>query len=154
MPKIDIENTPLREGTTYPAPYDTPCKAKYSRRLSDKDGLTQFGVNMVTLPPGAWSSQRHWHTEEDEFVYIISGHPTLVDDDGPQRLSPGDCTAHPCGEGNGHHMKNETDDDVVFLVVGTRKPHIDSAYYPDIDLKLVANGTDERVFTREDGSAF
>lgn len=154
MPKIDIENAPLREGTGYPSPYNRPCQARTYKRLGEAEGLSQFGANKVTLPPGAWSSQRHWHTEEDEFIYIISGYPTLVDDDGPQQLAPGDCTAHPAGESNGHHMKNDTEDDVVFLVIGTRKPHIDSAYYPDIDLQLNSNNTPERIFTRKDGREF
>ncbi len=154
MPKIDIKTAPLRIGTGYPAPHDAPCLTRSGRKLGDAGGLTQFGANLITLPPGAWSSQRHWHTAEDEFVYVVSGHPTFVDDNGPQQLSPGDCTAHPANDGNGHHMKNKTGEDVVFLVIGSRTPEIDSGVYPDIDLKIDANGTPDRVFTRKDGSGF
>ncbi|WP_017932052.1 cupin domain-containing protein [Robiginitomaculum antarcticum] len=151
MPKINIEDAPLRRGSSYPTPYDAPSLTRYGRKLGDAGGLTQFGAHLITLPPGAWSSQRHWHSAEDEFVYIVSGHPTLIDNDGPQRLSPGDCTAHPAGDENGHHMKNDTQKDVVFLIIGSRTPEIDSAHYPDIDLRLDANGTPDRIYKRKDG---
>ena len=88
MPKINPENTDVTIGTTYPQPLDEPCKTRMSRRLSNAGGLTQFGVNHVTLPPGCWASQRHHHSAEDEFVYILSGKPTLIDDDGETPLSP------------------------------------------------------------------
>ena len=154
MPKINPENTDVTIGTTYPQPLDEPCKTRVSRRLSNAGGLTQFGVNHVTLPPGCWASQRHHHSAEDEFVYILSGKPTLIDDDGETPLSPGDSCAHPAGDGNGHHLINETQDDVTFLVIGTRNPEIDHCRYPDIDLDLPANGTSIRQKYHKDGTSY
>ena len=112
MPKIDIDKLPVQVGTGYPAPFNEPVLARKSIDISTAAGLTQFGARIVTLPPGTWASQRHWHSHEDELVYILSGHPVFIDDDGEQILSPGDITAHPCGDGNGHHMINKTRDDV------------------------------------------
>jgi len=154
MPKIDMDTVPETSGTTYPAPYGAPCKDRLKRAVGDVGGLSQFGVMHVTLKPDVWSSQRHYHSAEDEFVYIISGHPTLIDDDGETQLSPGDMTAHPAGDGNAHHMINKTNADVVFMVVGTRAPETDHALYPDIDLDLPANGTAKRVQTRKDGTPY
>ena len=140
---------PSRTGSGYPAPYDEPCRERRVEKLGDAGGLTQFGVSRVTLPPGAWSSQRHHHSAEDELVYVLQGHPTFIDDVGERELSPGDVTAHPAGDGNGHHMVNRTEADVVFLVMGTRTPELDTATYPDIDLHLPANGTAERLYERK-----
>ena len=154
MPKIDLEKQDIKIGTGYPSPYDEPCRTRRGIDLSAAAGLTQFGSRLVTLPPGSWSSQRHWHSHEDELVYIIAGHPTFVDDHGPQRLSPGDVTAHPGGDRNGHHMKNETEEDVVYLVVGTCAPARDHCHYPDVDMDLPVNGTENRIFVRKDGSLF
>ena len=143
---------PTHTGSGYPAPYDEPCRERRVEKLGDAGGLSQFGVSRVTLPPGAWSSQRHHHSAEDELIYILSGHPTFIDDAGERELSPGDVTAHPAGDGNAHHMVNRTDRDAVFLVVGTRRPETDRATYPDVDLHLPANGTAQRVYRRKDGS--
>jgi len=154
MPKLDTEKLHVRIGTNYPAPYDEPCLEREGIDLSTPGGLTQFGVRLVTLPAGSWSSQRHWHSHEDELVYVISGHPTLVDDNGPQQLAPGDVTVHPGGDDNGHHMKNESDAPVTYLVVGTRAAPLDHCRYPDIDLDLPMNGTETRVPVRKDGSSF
>jgi uncharacterized cupin superfamily protein len=114
MPKIDIETTPTVSGSRYPTPFDIPCQQRFRRRLGDAVGLSQFGVNLTRLSPGAWSSQRHWHTGEDEFVYIVEGEPP--------------------GVSNGHHLQNRSGRDVLFLEVGSRRPDDDEAYYPDIDL--------------------
>ena len=154
MPKLDLKKMSGRIGTDYPSPFDKPCLERIGLDLSTPAGLTQFGARLVTLSPGSWSSQRHWHSHEDELVYIISGNPTLMDDYGAQSLSPGDITAHPRGDGNGHHMKNETDENVTFLVIGTRAPESDHCRYPDIDLDLPCTGEDNRVFRRKDGTAF
>src|SRR5947207_13642889 len=91
MPKIDIEAAHQRSGTRYPAPFDEPCKTRKWRILGEAAGLTQFGVNLVRLPPGTWSSQRHWHALEDEFVYVLEGELVLVTDKGEEKLVPGDC---------------------------------------------------------------
>jgi uncharacterized cupin superfamily protein len=154
MPKINLSALPVKIGSTYPAPFDTPCLDR--RRISpgDAGGLTQFGAHIMTLNPGAWSSQRHYHGAEDELVYIISGHPTLIDDAGRQKLSPGDVTTHKAGEANGHHMINETEGPVQYLVIGGRSPENDHAVYPDIDLDLPANGTAQRVYQRKNGAPY
>lgn len=154
MPKITLKNVPETSGTNYPAPFDTPCVHRRKKAIGDFGGLTQFGAHIITLPPGSWSSQRHWHSHEDELVYILKGTPLFIDDDSETRLSPGDFTAHPAGDGNGHHMKNDTDEDVSFLIIGTRNPKADSGHYPDIDLSIPANGTANRVFTRKDGTPY
>jgi len=154
MPKIDLSNVEIVTGTGYPSPFDTPCLKRRAENISDAGGLTQFGVKRITLAPGVWSSQRHWHSHEDELVYIISGNPTLIDETGETILSPGDFTTHPAGDDNGHHMINRTDEDVVFIIVGTRQPSEDSCHYPDVDLSLSANGTSTREFTRKDRTKF
>lgn len=124
---------PESSGTSYPAPHDEPVKRRAWRALGKAFGLTQFGVNLVRLEPGVWSSQRHWHSHEDEFVYVLSGHPTLVTDASEERLSPGDCAGFPGGVKDGHRLKNETQDTVELLVVGSRigEDHVE---YPDIDM--------------------
>lgn len=154
MPKINVDTTPKRTACAYPAPHDAPMKGRVSQRFGDAGYLTQFGVNIVTLSPGSWASQRHAHSAEDEFVYVIAGYPTLVEDSGETPLSPGDMCAHPAGDGNAHHLVNHSDADVKFLVIGTRTPEMDSVNYPDIDMSLPANGTSSRVFLRKDGSKF
>ncbi|MEP4053059.1 MAG: cupin domain-containing protein [Litorimonas sp.] len=154
MPKLNLTKIQPRLGSNYPAPYDKPCQARSGLGLSDAAGLSQFGANLITLSPQAWSSQRHHHSAEDELVFVISGHPTLYEDGEGIILSPGDVTAHPMGDGIGHHMKNETDEDVTFLVIGGRHPETDTCVYPDIDLDLPANGTSERVYQRKDGTPY
>ncbi len=154
MPKLDLNTIEPRIGSDYPAPFDAPCKIRSGLRLSDAGGLTQFGANLITLPPDAWSSQRHHHSAEDEIVCILSGHPTLYEDGEGIPLSPGDVTVHPMGDGIGHHMKNETEADVTFLVIGGRNPETDHAVYPDIDLDLPANGTAKRVYQRKGGAVY
>ena len=149
MPVLDLGALTPKTSCTYPAPYDAPCQGRSSLRLADAGGLTQYGANLVTLAPGAWSSQRHHHSAEDELVYIIGGNPTFIDDSGERILSAGDVTVHPCGDGNGHHMINRTETVVTFLVIGTSNSENDHARYPDVDLDLPANGTRARVFQRK-----
>lgn len=154
MPKIDPTKVVMRSGSSYPAPFNEPCLARRSEQLSDAGGLTQFGVHRVVLSPGAWSSQRHWHSHEDELIYILEGRPVLVDNSGETQLEPGDASTHPAGEPNGHHMINRTDGDVVYLVVGTRNPEEDTGHYPDADLQIPANGTANRKFTNKQGTPY
>lgn len=154
MPIIDPDKIETILGTSYPAEFNEPCKDRQTRRLSDAGGLSQFGVSLVTLPPGCWASQRHYHSAEDEFVYILSGHPTLHDDNGETLLSPGDSCAHPAGDGNGHHLINHSQEMVNFLVVGTRNPQKDHCRYPDIDLDLPPNGTPAREKHHKDGTKY
>lgn len=154
MPKIILEEVVETSGTNYPAPFDTPCLHRRKKAIGDAGGLTQFGAHIITLPPGAWSSQRHWHSAEDELVMILEGHPIFIDDDGGTQLSPGDITTHRANDGNGHHMKNQTEQDVKFLIIGARKPETDHAYYSDVDLDLPANGTAKRNYQRKDGTSY
>jgi uncharacterized cupin superfamily protein len=139
-------------GTFYPAPYDEPCRARERTRLGDAAGLTQYGVNLLRLPPGAWSSQRHWHTGQDEFIYILSGEITLVTDAGDETLRAGDCAGFPASEGNGHCLQNRSGDEALVLEVGTRIPG-DSAYYPDIDMVAPAGGK-PAMYTHRDGTPY
>ena len=111
MPKrIDPKTLPETVGTLYPSPFDKPCRARGRRKLGDAAGLTQFGVNLLRLPPGAWSSQRHWHTKQDEFVYVLSGEVVLVTDERRGMLMAGDCAGFKAGDPNGHHLQNRGDD--------------------------------------------
>lgn len=137
MPKIDIDACPEREGTRYPPPYDEPCKRRRWRALGEGAGLTQFGVNLLRLAPGVWSSQRHWHSHEDEFVYVLEGEATLVSDAGRQILRAGDCAGFKAGERDGHHFINESNDEAVLLVIGARDDR-DHGEYPDLDLRFRA----------------
>ena len=134
--KIDLNDTPKTVGSRYPAPYDEPCRSRVRRRLGDLAGLTQFGVNLSTLPPGCWSSQRHWHTAEDEFIYVIEGEVVLVTDAGEETLRAGDCAGFKAGAPDGHQLQNRSQRDVVVLEIGTRRPEEDEVLYPDIDLRL------------------
>lgn len=133
--RIDVANLPVVTGTLYPPPYDEPCRSRERRKLGAAAGLSQFGVNLVRLKPGAWSSQRHWHVAEDEFIYIISGEVTLVTDAGEEILRVGDCAGFKAGDHDGHHLQTRSAADVTFLEMGTRLPG-SGAYYSDIDLAL------------------
>ena len=140
MPKkIDLATAPVSAGTLYPPPFDEPCRARRRIRLGDAAGLSQFGVNLCTLPPGAWSSQRHWHTKEDELIYVVSGEVTLVTDEGEEILRAGDAAGFKAGEENGHSFQNRSDKDVVLLEIGTRIAD-DIAVYSDIDMKTTPDG--------------
>lgn len=150
--KIEIDTVAKVVGTLYPPPFDEPCRARERQKLGDAAGLTQFGVNLLTLPPGAWSSQRHWHTGTDEFVYVIQGEVTLVTDGGEEILRPGDAAGFKAGDTDGHCLRNRTQETVVVLEVGTRL-EADTAYYPDIDLVAPAGGQ-PAVYTRRDGTPY
>lgn len=153
MPKrIGTEKLPLVTGTYYPPPFDQPCRARDRKRLGDAAGLTQFGVNQLRLPPGSWSSQRHWHTGEDEFICVLSGEVVLVTDDGEEILRAGDAAGFKAGDENGHHLQNRSNSDAVILEIGTRVDG-DSAFYPDIDL---VHPPDDRpaMYTHRDGTPY
>jgi uncharacterized cupin superfamily protein len=135
MPKINIDTAPERRGTGYPTPYDAPCLDRVRKQLGDAGGLTQFGVNLLTLQPGVWSAQRHWHVEEDEFVFVVSGELVLIDDAGEHLLKPGDCAAFKANDANGHHLVNKSNAPATVLEIGTRTPgDKDTCHYPDSDL--------------------
>ena len=122
--------------SNYPQPFASQMEGREKRALGDLFGLTNFGVNLTKLAPGAVSSLRHAHTLQDEFVFILEGHPTLHTDEGRTRLSPGMCAGFKAGNGNGHRLINETSELVVYLEVGDRSPG-DEGRYPDDDLKAV-----------------
>ena len=154
MPKIDLASAPVGQGSRYPAPHDEPCRARSWVKLGDAAGLTQFGVNLVTLPPGAWSSQRHWHSHEDELVYVIEGALVLVTDAGEQVVRAGQCAGFPAGQRDGHCLQNRSDADARFLVVSNRDD-ADWGEYPDIDLAFGPGryrGT--ASFLRKDGTTY
>jgi uncharacterized cupin superfamily protein len=140
-------------GANYPPPFDRPCIARERKRLGDAAGVTQFGVNLLRLKPGAWSAQRHWHTAEDEFVYVLEGEVVLATDDGEEILRPGDCAGFKAGEPNGHCLKNMSGADAMVLEVGTRAPAEDACDYPDIDL-LAPRGATPAEYTRRDGTPY
>jgi uncharacterized cupin superfamily protein len=133
MKKIDIAEVKVRRGSGYPPPHDAPCAARERKALGDAAGLTRFGVNLLTLAPGVWSSQRHWHTVEDEFVWVLEGEVTLITDAGEEILRPGDCAAFKAGEADGHHLVNRSDKPAMVLEVGNREDN-DGCDYPDIDM--------------------
>jgi len=138
MKKIDIAAAPTKFGTGYPPPFDAICAGRRRWKLGDAAGLTQFGVNLLRLPPGQWSSQRHWHTAEDEFVMVLEGEVVLVTDDGEELLTAGDCAGFRAGEPNGHHLQNRSGAEAVLLEVGSRRRGEDGVDYPDIDLAIPA----------------
>lgn len=154
MPKIDASLAPKGSGTGYPKPFDEPCRNRSWIRLGDATNLTQFGVNLLRLPAGAWSSQRHWHSDEDEFVFVLRGEVVLVEDAGEERLGPGDCAGFPAGDRNGHCLQNRSGEDAELLVVGSRNDK-DHGEYPDIDMKFAPGryGT-SGVFLHKDGTPY
>jgi uncharacterized cupin superfamily protein len=150
MPVIDPKTVPVKTGSIYPEPYASMMAGRSSLRLGDAGGLTQFGVNLVTLEPGALSSLRHWHLHEDEFVMVTEGACTLVLDAGETVMHPGDCAAFPAGNPDGHHFINHTDQVARFLVVGSRAPR-EVATYSDVDLRVEVQAGQAR-FTYKDGT--
>lgn len=135
MGKIDVGKVPVATGTGYPAIYAAPCKDRENQRLGLAADLTQFGVNKTRLKPGVWSSQRHWHGKEDEFVYVLEGEVVLVTDAGEQIMGPGDCAGFKAGVQDGHCFQNRSSRDAVILSVGSRD-NADWCIYSDIDLQL------------------
>ncbi|EQD74775.1 Cupin 2 conserved barrel domain protein [mine drainage metagenome] len=151
MAKINLDAAPIRRGTRYPAPYDQPCRARHRGQLGDAAGLDQFGVNLLRLPAGGWSSQRHWHETEDEFIYVLEGEVVLVTDAGEERLRAGDCAGFKAGVADAHHLQNRSGREALILEVGTRNPDGDGAHYPDIDLDLPRGA---RHYTHRDGTPY
>lgn len=150
MPKIDMKSVFERRGSAYPPPFDQIAKDRVRKRLGDAGGITQFGVNLLELPPGAGSSQRHWHSAEDEFVYVISGEITLITDKGDEILHAGECAAFPKGVADGHQLINKSAAPAVCLEIGTRTGG-DVCTYSDIDMMI-----DSKIgrYTRKDGTPY
>src|SRR5471030_1749946 len=134
--RIDPKTVPSIIGCTYPPPHDAPCTNRQRQRLGNAAGLTDFGVNLMRLPPGVWSSQRHWHALEDEFVFVIEGEVVLVTESGEEVLRAGDSAGFKAGNKDGHHLQNRSSEDAVILEVGSRKPD-DEGEYSDIDMRFL-----------------
>jgi uncharacterized cupin superfamily protein len=150
--RIDVESLEALIGTLYPPPFDEPCRARERTRLGDAAGLTQFGVNLLRLPPGAWSSQRHWHTGEDEFVYVLAGEVVLVTNAGEEVLRADDAAGFPANDLDGHCLQNRSGADATVLEIGTRMKG-SVAYYPDIDMVAPAGGK-PAAYTHRDGTPY
>lgn len=152
MPKIDIAAIEEATNTGYPAPFDAIVKGRFRKRLGNAGGLTQFGVNLCRLAPGAASSQRHWHEKADELVYMLAGEAVLVENDGETVLKPGDVATFKAGVANGHHIVNRSERDALFLEIGTRSPD-DRATYSDIDMQAVVENGATR-YLHKDGKPY
>jgi len=152
MPKIDIEKIAIDTATGYPPPFNEVVKGRSRKRLARAAGLTQFGVNICTLKPGAASSQRHWHENEDELVYVLQGEVVLREDEGETVLKPGDAAAWKAGVPNGHTLVNRSSRDAVFIEVGTRAPS-ERAHYSEIDMMVVRDDKGAR-YTKKNGEPY
>jgi len=149
--RIELTKIPVKTGSGYPTPFDLPCAARARQRLGDAAGLTDFGVNLLRLPPGAWSSQRHWHSAEDEFVFIVEGEVVLVTDSGEELLRSGDCAGFKAGVKDGHHLQNRSGRDAILLEVGSRRVAEDEGEYPDIDMRFLKN---DEGYAHRDGTLY
>lgn len=151
--RIDVGAIAAIVGSLYPPPFNQPCRARERKRLGDAAGLTRFGVNLLQLPPGTWSSQRHWHTDSDEFVYVLSGEVVLATDSGEEVLRAGDAAGFKAGDSNGHSLQNRSGNPALVLEVGSRGTVSDICYYSDIDMIAPADSKPAR-FTRRDGTPY
>jgi uncharacterized cupin superfamily protein len=149
---VKLEDVARKTSSGYPEPYNEAVKGRARAVLGNLFGLDQFGVNVVTLAPGTWSSQRHWHEGEDEFVYVLEGQLVLVDDAGEHAMTGGMCAGFKAGNGNGHHLKNLSEKPASYLEIGTRL-QTDKAHFSDIDMMAIKEGGAFR-FVRKDGSGF
>ncbi|WP_199556288.1 cupin domain-containing protein [Sandaracinobacteroides hominis] len=140
MPKVDLESLTVIARTSYPPPHDRAVEGRSWLDIAEAVGLSQFGANLCTLTPGAWSSQRHWHSAEDEMVVVLSGELVLVEDDGEAILTAGHIATFKAGEANGHHLQNRSAEPATFLAIGPNNPEIDVCTYPDIGLVLDRRG--------------
>ena len=152
---LDPVSVTPRVGSIYPAPFGAPLAGREKRALGDALKLTQFGVNLVTLAPGSWSSQRHWHAKEDEFIYVLQGEVTLVTNAGQKTLTAGMAAGFPAGKADGHHLINQSDKPALYLEVGTRAVEnpIEEAHYSDIDMIARKEGG-RFVFTHKNGDPY
>jgi uncharacterized cupin superfamily protein len=149
MPRINVTALPFVARSGYPPPHDQLVTGRSRKRLGDEAGLSQFGVNLTKLAPGAFSSLRHWHENQDEFVFLIEGELTLIEDEGETVLRPGEAAGFKAGVANGHHLVNRSNSDAVYLEIGTRTLP-ERAHYSDVDLAVVADETGFH-YSRKDG---
>ncbi|MFY9834937.1 MAG: cupin domain-containing protein [Xanthobacteraceae bacterium] len=152
MPKIDIARLSVDSRTNYPPPFHHVVEGRERKRLGNAAGLDQFGVNLTTLKPGASSSLRHWHEQEDELIYMLEGEVTLVEDGGETVLRAGDAAGFKANSRNGHHLVNRTTRNAVYLEIGTRSRH-ERVEYPDVDL-IAVRGEQDMRFTRKNGDPY
>jgi uncharacterized cupin superfamily protein len=138
--KIDIERAPISAGSRYPEPFEAPCQNKIRHRLGVAAGLKEIGINLLELAPGAWSSQRHWHTRAEEFVYVLQGEVVLVTEGCEEILHAGDCAAFLPGDPDGHHLQNRSGSAARVLEIGPAESPNDEATYPDVDMRASASG--------------
>src|SRR5262244_3180300 len=136
MPRIEIEKIPAQQIASYPKEFAPVISGREKQRIGDAAGLTQFGVNITRIRAGTASALRHWHEEEDEFVYMLEGELVLIDDHGETLLRPGDAAAFPRGDRNGHHLVNRSDKPALYLEAGTRR-QCEHVHYPDDDLVII-----------------
>lgn len=149
MPKLELDAIPQTNATGYPAPFDAIVEGRWYRRLAPVAGLTLMGASHVTLAPGGYSSQRHWHRGQDELVVMIAGEAVLIDDSGETLVRAGDVLAFPAGEANGHHMHNRSGEPCVFVAISAGAGAADSGVYSDIDMVFDAEG-----YARKDGTRY
>ena len=149
MPKLELDAIPQTNATGYPPPFDAAVQGRWYRRLAPAAGLTLMGASHVTLAPGAFSSQRHWHRGQDELVVMIAGHAVLIDDHGETPVGPGDVLAFPAGEVNGHHLHNRSDSPCIFVAISAGSREADSGEYSDIDMVFGPDG-----YARKDGTPY
>jgi uncharacterized cupin superfamily protein len=139
MKTIDLSSVPAQTGSNYPPPFNGPCSGQSCQRLARQAGLTLFGVNLTVIEPGAWSSQRHWHSHEDEFIWVVEGELTLITDGGEEILRAGDCAAFRRGDPDGHHLVNRSSRPARVLEIGNSDPQ-DRCTYSDIDMVADVGG--------------
>ncbi|ALE15542.1 hypothetical protein AMC99_00226 [Altererythrobacter epoxidivorans] len=149
MPKLALEQIAQTNATGYPAPFDADVEGRWYRRLAPVAGLTKLGASHVTLKPGAYSSQRHWHSAQDELVVILEGEAVLIEDEGETIVRPGDVLAWAAGVRNGHRLHNRSDTECVFVAISAGSRNEDSGQYPDIDMVFDADG-----YARKDGTRY
>lgn len=147
MPKVDIASVPVKSGTFYPAKFQAECKGRHKQALGDAVGLTQFGVNITRIEPGQTSALRHWHEQEDEFIYVLEGELVLAENDGDVVLKAGDAAGFKAGSGIAHRLINRSNRDAVYFEVGTRAAS-ERVHYPDVDLVMERDPKSRRYLHR------
>ena len=153
LPALDPAAVKEVRGSAYPEPFKSRMGERMKKRLGEACGLTKFGVNLVTLGPGGQSALRHWHTLEDEFVYVLEGEVVLITNESEQVLKAGMCAGYPAGSKNGHHFINRSQKPAKYLEMGTNVPG-DTAFYPDDDLRLIETEDDGMVYAHKDGRRY
>jgi uncharacterized cupin superfamily protein len=152
-PALDPTSVAPRTGSIYPPAFVDAVKGRSKRALTAALGLTQFGVNIVDLAPGASSALRHYHSHEDEFIYVLQGEVVLVSEGQEQHLGTGMCAGFPGGVADGHCITNRSEETARYLEVGTRDAR-DEAFYPDDDLHVIPGRYEKPVFTHKDGTPY